>query len=346
MLGNKFALLTLLLCGMFTAAIAEESAVPQDEIILKNGSKVLGTVTSARDGVLTVETDFAGTLSISSEKVLSVHTEGELVVQMADGQIIRDKPITMEGDLIIITEGNGDQLSYAITDIQLINPEEWELGNGYKASGNVSFAWALERGNSDTDELDYRLESIWRSLEDRYTVRFNGEVDEANDTEIADNWTIIGKYDYFLQDYWYTGVNVSAEQDQFADLDLRYYLGAYLGHQFYTESIFSLEAELGLAYVNEDFTTAPDQDYPGANWSVRISSDYLGAGTSLYINHDAIWNLDTTEDIILNTAFGLSFPLLGNLEAAAEVLYEYDSGAVTDIEKLDETYNFRIGYTW
>ena len=131
MLGNKFALLTLLLCGMFTAAIAEESAVPQDEIILKNGSKVLGTVTSARDGVLTVETDFAGTLSISSEKVLSVHTEGEFVVQMADGQIIRDKPITMEGDLIIITEGNGDQLSYAITDIQLINPEEWELGNGF-----------------------------------------------------------------------------------------------------------------------------------------------------------------------------------------------------------------------
>ncbi len=247
---------------------------------------------------------------------------------------------------MVIAGGNGDQLSYAVTDILLVNPEPWELGDGYNATGNVSFSWVLERGNSDTDELDYRLESIWRSLEDRYTIRLNGEINEANNVEIADNWKTVGKYDYFLEDRWYTGINVSAEQDQFADLDLRYYIGAHLGRQFYTESIFSLEAELGLAYVNEDFSTAPDQDYPGANWSVRIASDYLGGGTNLYLNHDAIWNLDTIEDIILNTAIGLSFPLLGNLEAAAEVLYEYDSGAVAGIEKLDETYNFRIGYTW
>jgi hypothetical protein len=346
MLGNKIALLTLLLCGMFTAAVAEESAVPQDEVILKNGSKVIGTVTSARDGVLTVETDFAGTLSISSEDVLSVHTEGDLVVQMADGHIIRDKPITMEDDLIIITEGNGDQLSYAMTDIQLINPEAWELGDGYKAFGDISFAWAMQRGNTDTDELDYRLESIWRSLEDRYTIRFNGENDKTNDLDVADNWKIIGKYDYFLDGSWYTGVNLSAEMDTFRDLDLRYYVGPYLGRQFYDQPIFMLEAELGLSYVNEDFISAEDQDYPGANWTVRISSDYLGGGTNLYMNHNAIWNLDTTEDIILNTAVGLSFPLLGNLEAAAELLHEYDSGALPGIEKLDETYRFRIGYTW
>ena len=40
--------------------VAEEtSASPPDEIILKNGSRVLGTVTSVRDGVVKVETDFA-----------------------------------------------------------------------------------------------------------------------------------------------------------------------------------------------------------------------------------------------------------------------------------------------
>jgi hypothetical protein len=164
--------------------------------------------------------------------------------------------------------------------------------------------------------------------------------------DVADNWKIIGKYDYFLDGSWYTGVNVSSKMDTFRDLDLRYYIGPYLGRQFYDQPVFMLEAELGLSYVNEDFISAEDQDYPGANWTVRISSDYLSGGTSLYMNHNAIWNLDTTEDSVLNTAFGLSFPLLGNLEAAAEVLYEYDSGALPNIEKLDETYNFRIGYTW
>ena len=343
---TKIALVTLLVFSMFTPAMANDSAVPADEIILKNGSRILGTVTAARNGVVTVETGFAGTLSIQSEEIQSIQTQGNLVVEMDDGRVFTDRPITMESDLFVVTEDSGDQVHYAVSDILRINPEPWELGDGYKFTGSISFAWVMERGNSDTDELDYRLESIWLSVRDRYTVRLDGEINEANDVEISDNSKVVGKYDYFLEDRWYTGVNISAEQDQFADLDLRYYVGAYIGRQFYTESIFMLEAELGLAYVNEDFATAPDQDYPGANWTVRISSDYLGGGTKLYMNHDAIWNLDTTTDIIANTAFGLSFPLLGKLEAAAEVLYEYDSGAVAGIEKLDETYNFRIGYAW
>jgi hypothetical protein len=56
--------------------------------------------------------------------------------------------------------------------------------------------------------------------------------------------------------------------------------------------------------------------------------------------------LQDTEDVILNTTLGLSFPLLDRFEAAAEIFLEYDSGAVEDIEELDQTYKFRIGYTW
>jgi hypothetical protein len=107
-----------------------------------------------------------------------------------------------------------------------------------------------------------------------------------------------------------------------------------------------MEAELGLVYVNEDFIVAEDQDYPGANWNVHIKSNYLGGDSRLYLDHIGIWNLDETSDIILNTTFGLAFPLLFGLEGAAEVLLEYDSGAVEGVEELDETYKFRIGYTW
>lgn len=346
MVGKKLALITALVFGLITLALAEEGTAPQGEILLKNGSRVIGTVTASRDGVVTVETGFAGTLSIKSEEIQSMQTEGNLVVQMADGHVFKDRPITIEDEMVVVTEGNGDQLSYPMADVLLVNPEPWELGDGYKPTGDISFAWGLQRGNTDTDELDYRLESIWRSLEDRYTVRMNGENDKTNGIANADNWKIVGKYDYFLEDRWYAGVNMSASQDKFADLDLRYYVGPYMGRQFYTESIFTLEGELGLSYVNEDFSTAEDQDYPGANWSLRMASDYLGGGSSLYLNNDGIWNLDETSDIIFNVRFGLSFPLLGNLEAAAEILYEYDTGAVEGVEELDETYNFRIGYTW
>ncbi|MFT5710853.1 MAG: hypothetical protein ACI8QT_001553 [Halioglobus sp.] len=346
MTGTKLALIAALLCSVSIFASAAESTAPQDEILLKNGSKIIGAVTALRDGVVTIDTGFAGTLSIKSEEIQSMQTQGSLVMQMADGKIIENKLVTIEGEQVIIAPNSADALDYTLADVLLVNPEPWELGDGYKASGDVSFAMVMQRGNTESDELDYRLESIWLSVRDRYTVRLDGEFDKTSGIDTADNWKVVGKYDYFLDGPWYVGVNVAAEENAFADLNLRYYVGPYAGRKFYDQPVFSLEGELGLSYVDEDFKTAEDQSYPGANWSIRMGSNYLGGGSNLYLNHDAIWNLDTTSDIILNTAFGLSFPLLGSLEAAAEILYEYDSGAVAGIEKMDETYNFRIGYTW
>jgi hypothetical protein len=337
-------MLVLLILSPFVAAQEEAAAPPPpDRIVLKNGSTILGIITATRDGIVSVDTDFAGSLEIAQDQILTLETTEPAVLQLADGKVLDAQPIVIKDEQIV--DGSSGQ-SFALADLAVVNPEPYELGIGYKWSGLVNFSMVMERGNSDTDELDYKLETQWLSTDDRYTVRVNGEIDEANDTEIADNWSVIGKYDYFLDGPWYVGGNIAAESDDFADLDLRYYLGPYLGRNFYDTDLLFLEAELGLAYVNEDFIVAEDQEYPGANWEVHFSSNYLGGDSRLYVDHIGIWNLDETSDIILNTTFGLAFPLLFNLEAAAEVLIEYDSGAVDNVEELDETYSFRIGYTW
>ena len=310
---------------------------------MKNGSTILGTITATRDGIVSVDTDFAGSLEVAQDQILALETAEPAVLQLADGKVLDAQPIVVR-DQEIVDSSSGQ--SFALADLAVVNPEPYELGIGYQWSGLVNFSMVMERGNSDTDELDYKLETQWLSDDDRFTVRLNGEIDEANDTEIADNWSIIGKYDYFLDGPWYVGGNIAAESDDFADLDLRYYAGPYVGRNFFDTELLFLEAELGLAYVNEDFIVAEDQEYPGANWEVHFSSNYLGGDSRLYVDHIGIWNLDETSDLILNTTFGLAFPLLFNLEAAAEVLIEYDSGAVENVEDLDETYSFRIGYTW
>jgi hypothetical protein len=326
--------------------VAETPAAPPDVIMLKNGSKILGTVTSARDGVIVVETDFAGTLNIDSTTVESVNTQGSLVVQMSDGSIIEDQPIKLGEENMQVTTDSGEQSTYSISDISLINPEPWELGDGYEATGVVSFAWKLERGNTDTDELDFKVESFWRSLEDRYTLKATADQDKANGVKNASKWRIIGKYDRFLDGPNYWGVNLALEHDLFADLDLRAYIGPYFGRQFYDKPIFELSGELGLSYVTENFITAENQRYPGANWNIGMSSNYLGGGSRLYLDHVGIWNLQETSDVILNTTFGVAFPLWRSLEVAAEARLEFDSGAVEGVEELDQTYAIRFGYAW
>jgi hypothetical protein len=335
----------MLLMGLITNVAAEEVAV-LDKIVTKDGSRINGTVTSAKDGVIKIDTEFAGTLSIKAEVVESIQTQGSMTLQLADGTIIRDKPIQVEEQIFTLVDDSGDRVTYGIDEISLVNPERWELGYGYKWSGLTSVALELANGNSETQEVDYKVHTTWRSIEDRFTLKLEGEIDEANEIKTEDNATVIGKYDRFLADDNYWGVSISLETDDFADLDLRSHIGPYYGRQFFDKPIFKMSAEAGLAFVDEQFITAEHQKYAGARWDLQMSSSYLGRKSRLYLDHNGIWNLDTTEDLILNVTLGLSFPLLNNLEAAAEILLEYDSGAVEGIDELDQTYKFRIGYVW
>lgn len=345
----KIDAVRMLACVLLLTAVAArgaESGSAPDEVVLKNGSRILGTVTELRDGVVQMETEFAGILNIQQDQIQSMQTRSPTVLTLADGQVVEDQVIVVKQEQLLLSGPEVPAGSYTVRDLVLSNPEPWELGHGYQWSGLVSTALTLERGNTETDEFDYRLESVWRSLRDRYTTRLNGEVDEANDEKIAENWAVLGKYDRFLDGSLYWGLNASAEQDKFADLNLRYYLGPYVGRQFYEEPVLTLSSEIGLVYVNEDFIIGEDDNYQGANWTVNAASNYLGGNSRLYLEHTGIWNLDRTEDVLLNLTMGLAFPLLFNVEAAAEVVLEYDSARPPEVEETDQTYRFRLGYAW
>lgn len=334
------------LCACTAVSLAEEPVSELDRIEMNNGSVLFGTVTGARDGEVTLDTEFAGSLTLKLSDISSISTQSAMVVQLEDGTVLPERPLDVKDGVVVLAPDTQVERSYVAGDIRVVNPEPWELGLGYNRTGALSFMWKLERGNTDNDELDYALESIWRSLEDRYTFRLNGENDETNNQKSADNWRMIGKYDRFIEGPWYWGANIGAEQDEFAELDLRYYMGPYMGRHFYDTPALTLDGELGLAYVHEQYFNSPTQEYIGANWNVHFQSDILSDASRVYVNHVGIWNLDTPSDIILNTTFGLAVPLWGSLEGAAEVLIEYDSGAVEGVENLDQTYNLRIGYTW
>lgn len=332
--------------GLAAAVSAEEAVVHQDEIVLKSGSKIIGTVTGSRDGVVSIETDFAGSLDISLDKIASAKTSGAVVIQLADETVLPEQPLLIQDEQLVIATQTSPAETYALEDMLLVNPEPWELGQGYRWKGVASVAASAQRGNTDTDELDYSLESVWRSKRDRYTLRYNGENDKTNGETTVEQWYAQGKYDYFFDGPVYGGLQGSAEHDKFTDLDLRWLIGPYLGRQFYEDPAFTLSAELGASYVEEDFIEAEDKEYAAGNWAVNATSDYLGGDSRLYLDHRGIVSMEDASDYILNTIFGLAFPLLWDFEAAAEVQLDYDNGAVEDVDKLDQTYRFRVGYTW
>jgi hypothetical protein len=318
-----------------------------DELLMKNGSRLVGTLVSASDGSVIFDTPYAGELTITSDNIETIITEEKVTLLMQDGSIFRDKLIVAKDDTLTVLGDDQMPIQFAATDINQLNPEPWRLGDGYKWYGQANTALESERGNTDTDELDIDFESIWRSLEDRFTMRGSWEIDETDGSKKKNNWKSRNKYDRFRVDNpdHYYGIQAAFEHDEFADLDLRTIVGPYIGRQFFETKLLTMHGEVGVVYVDEQFDLAEDHDYWGSSWELRLSSGIIPK-TELYLHSDGLVDYGDVESVVVNTTFGIGFPLLWGFKAAAEAKYEYDGGAVEGVDDMDQTYNFKLGYAW
>ena len=315
-----------------------------DRVEMANGSVLIGTFVDADNGKIVFETDFAGTLRIDQARVVAMDVQSALTLQMEDGSLLETDRLHVADQTLTLDERS--EATYALEQLTRINPEPWELGRGYRHTGIASSAFTLQRGNTVLDELDYRVENRWRGLRDRFTLLLEGEMREANRQRTAENWMVTAKYDRFQVRDYYWGLAASAEENRFADLNLRTSVGPYVGRDLFEGTPFLLELETGISHINEDFNNEVDRNYIGLTWSVRSESDYFGNNSRLYVDHRGVKNLAERNNTILNTTFGLGFPLIMGLQGATEVVLDYNSGAVAGTEELDQTYRFRLGYTW
>lgn len=333
----------------------------QATIRLTDGSVIKGAVSGIRDDALQVKAAFADELSIDVDLVESLQWMQETELLMDDDRVVVVPGLKVEGGKLEI----GDQ-QVALVDIDVMNPDTWEIGRGYHWDGDTSAAFAYNRGNTRTDELDVVLNTTLTSVRDRYTFNAKFEQDDAyNLIEVteggetvqqwdknatADNWKVLGKYDYFIEDSRnYVGANASVEADALAGIDLRTYVGPYFGRKLIEGDDLKLDGELGFAAVSTDYEETlgqEDTDYIGLNWNFTGESNLLGGDSRLYLRHVGIVDVEDANQLILKTTAGLAFPLLYGLEAAAEVTVDYDGTAADDREEVDEVYKLRIGYAW
>jgi putative salt-induced outer membrane protein YdiY len=339
--------MALIRCFMVLALVLFAGAANTDELIMKNGSRLVGTLVSSDENDVVFNTPFADDITINQDNIETIITEQHVTLLMEDGTVYRDKKIVTQGEALVVFDTDQQPVLFDVADIKMLNPEPWRLGEGYKWFGEANVALESERGNTDSDETDLDFETVWRSLEDRYTIRGSGEVDKSNGDKTKNEWKLRNKYDRFSKtdpDNYY-GVQAAFEHKEFADVDLRTIVGPYVGRQFFERKFLALRGEVGLVYVDEQFDVAEDDDYWGSNWELRLVSGII-PNTELYVKQDGILNFDETSNVILNTTVGLGLPLIYGFKVAAEAKYEYDGGAVDDVDNTDRTYNFKLGYDW
>lgn len=319
-----------------------------DTITMKNGSIVMGKVISKENNKLKVKTDFAGTIIINWSQVKTLKTDRPFTYMLTSEQVNTAHKISndIHGMSDIQKDDAENKLSVNTEQIAYINPEPWRLNQGYKISGKANISLKSQHGNTDKEEFELDGELQFRSLHDRYSINGYLENDTSKGKTTADNWLISGKYDYFVTKKRYYGMQLSFERDKFTDLDLRTIVGPHVGHQFYESNDLNLNANIGLVKVHENNIEEDNHDYLAMNWFVNYDQYLWNKWTQLYHRHKAIWDWEKSNKVTFDSWTGFRFPLRSGIVASAEVEWEYDSKPNNDIDKLDTTYRFKLGYQW
>ena len=339
--------LLLAVSVFFSSALLADtptSTLP-DTLKLSDGSVLFGKLLSANSGQINFESEHAGSLLIAVKDVQELVSQRVVVFKFTDGRVIRLPKVKMTREPVTITTQNGPMM-YALADIDTINPEPWMLGKGHRWTGSMIFALELQSGNTDKQEIDFDLNSVWRQSEVRYTLRASGELDEANETITSDDYTVSAKSDRFLSDTTYAGANLYFEADKFAHLKRRSMFSVYYGKQWYSKPRLRFSTEPGLAFVSESRTELDQQSYFAFSWNADMHSNALGPNTDSYLNQVGVWNMEDTTDIVINTRIGIRMPVRHKITLNTELKLEYDSGAPADVEELDQTFTIGLGYRW
>ena len=102
----------LIFLGIALFSYARLSA---DEIITKNGSRLLGELVLLEDGNLTLQTDFAGKIRIPINEIKSISTNNEISVRLEDNRTFESKILLSDDSKILIQE---NQLTPSFKDLK------------------------------------------------------------------------------------------------------------------------------------------------------------------------------------------------------------------------------------
>ena len=182
-----------------------------------------------------------------------------------------------------------------------------------------------------------------RTLKNRYTLEASKTIEKNDGDKTQDETFGSLQLDHFISEKWYALASASFEEDLEELLNLRstYSLGS--GYQFFDEDELSLKAEMGLAYVDEDFDEDEDNDYAGGRWAIDYEQAWL-KWLGLFHRHEGFFSLENSDDINIRSSTGLKFPFNEYINARLQANIDWNRSPAEGATGTDKEYLFTLGY--
>jgi putative salt-induced outer membrane protein YdiY len=316
-----------------------------DEVFLKNGDRLSGSVVSKTDGKLILETTYAGKIKIQWADVSHLSTAAPVRLILDDETGLTGiLSSTAEGELRIAWDVDAVPKPLPISRIAAINPAKILR---LKITGQANAGLDVNRGNTDQDSYHVDSESIFRWVHDRFTVGGSGDLENSSGDKTRQQAELSGKYDHFFDGKWYAYSGLNFEHDKFANLNLRATAAAGSGYQIYETDRTKLSIEGGPAYVWQNFDGSANEQHAAARWGLRFDHYLFQAWkVQAFHRHSLDWSVEDTSDYLFKSQTGIRVPILNKLQATLQLNFDRDNTPAQGARKDDYEYLLTGGYAW
>jgi len=243
------------------------SAVFADQVTLKNGDRLTGTVVKSDGKTLVLHTEAAGDVTFKFEDVQEIKSDEDLHISLKDGKTAVGQVTTTDGKLEIATK-NAGTVEAPKDDVALIRNDAEQtaydkslhpgLMHGWNGGVNVGFSVA--RGNSQTENLALAFNAIHPTLNDKITLyasSINTKNDLATPSDVASLEQGGIRYDRNLNPrlFAFAGADFMANALQFLDLRAVYSTG--FGFHAIKSDTTILNFLGGVNYTHETYSNGP-----------------------------------------------------------------------------------------
>ena len=241
-----------------------------DQVVLKNGDRLTGTIEKSDDKTLLIKTEFAGEVTVQWPAVQEVTSTQPLHVALSGGKTVVGPVTTTDGSLAVVTPTTGT-VNVAKPDVTALRSDTEQaayekslhpgLLEGWAGGANLGFA--LTAGNSETKSLAIAFTGDRKTTHDEIalyenTVYATNDAPGATPSTTANSNQAGARYSRNFTPRLFGYVGADFQTNALQDLNLRTVLGGGLGYHAIKTDRTTLDFLVGPNYTHESYATLSD----------------------------------------------------------------------------------------
>lgn len=336
--GTLYGLLIVLCCIIFWHLHWAWA----DEVHLKNGDRLTGTIIELVRGRLRVNTDYAGELVIRWDRVAALKTDQPVALILDNGERWIGWLGSDDGKDSFALSSDGKhplELATIVTVVPLADKERQGAGDLSKPAlwkHRLEMGAQVRSGNTDSTDIILGYQAQRQSTRSELTTDVTAAYGETDGERTAQRAGAAGRLNLLHTERFFSFYLLTLEHDALEDLDLRAQEQAGIGYKLVRTPRTFVQGEVGFGVREELFENGDLQIEPvgriGGKWTQKI-----GAATELVVGAAFLPDLIDRGQYRMEGEASLSTPITNRFSLRLSLVDSFDSNPQPGVKKNDLT---------